>query len=189
MGFARIIILSILLSTTLFSASSQANFGLHLGTHFGYGDLGNSSQTIPGRSASTFDLQAMPEWDFMLLRAGLMMEYRWVNEFDRTYSGANKLSGNSLLFGLAGEFDPGPWKFLLGYDFKATHTLTAAQVSYYGSGYRMLVGYELLPFVRFDFQYSKTIYDEKKDNDGRNKLTGDDKLSHWNLAFGISYTY
>jgi hypothetical protein len=189
MGFARNILLTCLLSVVLFSQDSRANFGLHLGTHFGYGDLGNTSQTIPGRSASTFDLQAMPEWNFILLRAGLMMEYRWVNEFDRTYSGSSKLSGNSLSFGIAAETDPGPWKFLLGYDFKATHTLTAAQVSYYGSGYRLLAGYELLPMIRFDFQYTKTIYNQRKDNDGRSRLMDDDKLSHWNLAFGVSYTY
>lgn len=173
-------------------AISLAEFGFHVGTHLGYGQMGNSplaTPSIPDRSMSTFDLQIMPGYRLGDMLGGLMMDYRLANQLEQGDPGETNLSGQDLIFGLAISYEPGLWKFMLGYDFKATHSLSGADEKYMGSGFRLLFGYEFLEKLRFDFLYTKTGYNTNETSSGIITDYSADKVRHWNLGFGLSYSY
>ena len=183
----RALILTFLLLTP---GLAQAEFGFHAGSHFGLGKM-TYDNGIPGdRDMGTFDLQFMPGYRLpMGLMAGLMLDYRLMSQLtdEAEVSGTN-YSGRSFLWGLAATFEPGPIKLLLGYDFRARHWFSGPDTTFMGSGFRFLVGYKFLPGFAFDLEYVSTTYNTSEVN-GLETGLNNNNLKHWNLGFGVSYSY
>lgn len=191
MSFRTLILTVLLLIPGLAIPSlARAEFGFHAGSHFGIGKMAYDNG-IPGdRDMGTFDLQFMPGYRFpMGLMAGLMLDYRLMSQLtDESETGRTDYSGRSLLMGLAATFEPGPLKFLLGWDLRARHWFSGPDTTFMGSGWRLLFGYKFLPGFAFDIEFVNTIYNASEVN-GLETGLNNNNLKHWNLGFGVSYSY
>lgn len=187
----RPLILTLLLFIPLLMPfRAQANFGFHAGSHFGIGKMGYESG-IPGdREMGTFDVQFMPGYRFpMGLMAGLMLDYRLMSQLtDQSEVSNTDYSGRSFLWGIGAMFEPGPIKLLFSYDFRARHWFSGPDTTFMGSGFHFLFGYKFMPGFAFDIQYVTTTYNKQIVNGSKTGLNNNN-LHHWNLGFGVSYSY
>jgi hypothetical protein len=168
--------------------SAFASFGLHLGSHLGFGGMGNESGSRASRTMGTFDLQAMPGYRVFGVMPGLLLEYRMMSQLTNRIEAGSDYSGNGTNFGLGVLFEPGMFKFLASYDFQSRHWFTEPDTTFSGSGYRFLVGYKILPLLAFDFQYVATKYNTVEESEVETSIDHD-PVSHWNLGFGVSLSF
>lgn len=175
----------------LLSSSAEAQFGAHFATHFGYGKMGSDSGFIQKRSMGTFDLQAMPGYRLLgnQLLLGLLFDLRFMSQLqDQNDVGGEDFGGRGLTWGLGASFEPGPVKILVSYDLSARHWYTAPETTYKGSGFHFILGIPVAPSLFLDLQYVTTTYNTRKVNGDEYGLA-DDNVQHWNVGFGVSYSY
>lgn len=182
---ARLIALAVFLF--LLPLAAQAEFGFHAGSHFGFGKMENVSRTIT-RDIGTFDLQFMPGYRIAGFMPGLMIDYRLMSQLQDSAVEEADFSGTGLLLGLGVTFEPGPVKILVSYDLRSRHWHSGPDTTYAGSGYHLLLGYKFFPGLAFDLQYVSSTYNSVEAGGIANGLP-EDTMKHWNLGFGISYSY
>jgi hypothetical protein len=178
-----------LLAVLLFPSTASAEFGFHAGSHFGFGRMGSEAGSRPSRSLGSFDLQFMPGYRFMpLFMGGLLLDYRFLAQLANESEVGSNFSGRSFLWGLGLMAEPGPFKVLVSYDFRARHWFSGPDTTFKGSGYHILFGYKFLPAIAFDIQFVSTTYNSQE-VDGIPAGLSPDTIKHWNLGFGVSYSY
>jgi hypothetical protein len=189
----------LLLFLALLSVPARAEFGLHVGGHFGYGKMGDEANDInQDRSMGSFDLQAMPGYRFLdkLLMAGVMLDYRFLGQLEDKSATLSDFSGRSFLIGLGAMLDLPTVKFILSYDFHDRHNISLPKTTYKGKGWHFLLGYKVAGSLCVDLEYvvanydSQTLLGEDSDLSGTD-LSGNTRypISHDSLAFGLSWTY
>ena len=183
-----------LLAFVLFSLTSpaRAEFGFHAGAHLGFGRMGD--EAIGGysdRSIGSFDLQVMPGYRLLAgqLLAGLMLDYRFVSQLTNAGQVGSNFSGNGFLLGLGTSIEPGPFKFLVSYDFLARHSIKQPESTLEGSGFHLLFGYKFLPLFYFDLELVTATYDNMSLDTYSIELPYQQSIRHWQLGLGISYSY
>lgn len=173
---------------------AEAAFGFHAGSHLGVGRMGNATQSLSSRTMSTFDLQFMPGWRLGSFMPGLLLDYRFVSQMTpKSDVGNSDLAGKSFTMGLGSTVQFDQWKLLFSYDFRSRHSKNEANsanqsTSYAGSGFHFLAGYGFASNWFFDVSFSKQNYNSS-DTGGLETRLDADVLTHWNLGFGISYSY
>lgn len=168
--------------------AAQASFGLHLGSHLGFGGMGNESGSRVNRTMGTFDLQAMPGYRVFGVMPGLFLEYRMMSQLTNRIEAGSDYSGNGSNVGLGVLFEPALFKFLASYDFRSRHGFSTPDTTFSGSGYRLIVGYKILPLLAFDVQYVSTKYNTIEENETETSIDND-PVKHWNLGFGVSLSF
>ena len=173
-----------------FSPQAKAEFGFHAGAHYGWGRMGNESDSIKTRSMSTFDIQFMPGYRMLGFMGGILFDYRSVSQLtDVVDAGNSDLSGSSFPWGLAATYEFALWKVLFSYDFRARHSASTTNATYKGTGFHLLGGYQFFPGFYADLEFVKMGYNTVEASNGTETDLSSNKLSHWNLAVGISYSY
>ncbi len=181
-----------LLLLALHSISAEAEVGLHIGGHFGYGKMGDEANDLNrSRNMGTFDLQGMPGYRLYgkLLLAGLLFDYRFIGQLTDKSATLSDLSGRSFLLGPAIVVDLPVGKLLFSYDIRARHYFSGPDTTYKGSGVHFLFGYKVAGNLCVDIEYVVTNYNTVTISDIETELTGDLPLNHKNLGFGLSWTY
>lgn len=168
--------------------SAQASLGLHLGSHLGFGGMGNESGTRTNRTMGTFDLQAMPGYRVFGFMPGILLEYRMMSQLTNRIEAGSDYSGNGSNVGLGILFEPALFKFLASYDFRSRHGFSSPETTFSGSGYRLMVGYKILPLLAFDLQFVQTKYNTVEENETETSID-EDPITHWNLGFGVSLSF
>jgi hypothetical protein len=168
-----------------FASPAVADFGLHAGSHLGFGHLGGDGQNVGNRDMGTLDLQALPGYrlDGMGLLLGPLINFRMLSQLagDKT----EEFSGSGLTLGIGAVYEIKPLKFLLSYDLKASHSHSEPDTTYKGSGFTLLFGYLMLPEMFLDFEINKSAYDKKEvANAGSPAMPL--SINHWNFAVGVS---
>jgi len=168
--------------------SAQAEFGFHGGAHFGYGRMGNDAGGSVGRNMGAFDLQFMPGYRILGFMPGLLLDYRLLSQLEDGSPTQANFSGHGLLMGLGLTYEPGPVKILVSYDFRNRHWFSRPDTTYAGSGYHLLLGYKFMPGFSFDLEYVSSTYNSVEVNGIASGLNND-TVTHWNIGFGVSYSY
>lgn len=181
----RLMVLSLFLAM---APEAEAQFGFHAGTHLSFGQMGSESESVKDRSMGSFDLQFMPGYRYAGLMGGLLLDYRFISQITSASDAGSDLAGHSFTWGLGGTWEPGIWKFLFSYDFRARHSVSEPENTYKGSGFHLLAGYKIAPSLCVDLQYSRMRYNTLETAVSETGL-GDDSVRHWNLGIGISYSY
>jgi hypothetical protein len=179
----------LLLLPLLLPQPAWAQFGFHAGSHFGYGGMRSDSGSRPQRDMGTWDFQFMPGYRFPpLLMAGLLLDYRFMSQLTDKSQVGSDYSGRGFLWGLGLTAEPGLFKLLVSYDFRARHWFSGPDTTFKGSGYHLLFGYKFMPGFFADLEYVSTTYNSQE-VDGISSGLKNDDLHHWNLGLGISYSY
>ena len=168
---------------------AKADYGAHVGGHFGYGKMGNSSlDANQSRGIGTFDLQGMPGikvyGKFILL--GLMLDYRFHSQLSDDNS-LSQYGGRSFLLGPGAILDFPLFKLLFSWDIRDRHYYSGPDTTYKGSGFHFLFGYKVVGNLCVDLEYVTARYKSVKINDDEIGL--DDPVKHYNLAFGLSWSF
>lgn len=170
-------------------------FGLHLGSHLGFGKVANETNSVQNRTVGAMDLQAMPAFRYDAFMLGLMMEYRLLGQLDKPINvGYTDLSGSEFLYGpgLAAHFSS--LKLLVAYVLSSSYTVSNPGTSIHeqayssGEGIEAILGMEIAASWYFDFIFSQLSY-SKVTSDSIESDISANKLSHWNFGFGVSYSY
>jgi hypothetical protein len=176
----------------LFSSTlARADYGAHLGAHFGYGQMGNSSgDENRTRNMGTLDLQAMPGIKLYgnALLLGLMLDYRFMSQLtDETnlssYGGRGFLAGPGALL----DFSFG--RFLFSWDMRARHYYSGPDTTYKGSGFHFLFGYKVMGNLCADLEYVISRYNAVRINEVETGLDENKQVTHKSLGFGLSWLF
>ena len=179
---------ALFLFLALLALPAQAELGLHLASHLGYGKLGSDNNSVKDRSMGVFDIQAMPGYRMGMIMGGILVDYRSTSQLTNEQDVGGNYRGSGINLGLGAEAGFGPIKALISYDFRSRHNLTGTKTTYMGSGFRLGMGYQLLPKLYGDIQFSKTTF-KTVSVDGSDVDLGSNAVSHWNLGFGISLCF
>lgn len=169
---------------------AQAAFGLHVGGHFGYGNMGNeSTDADQARSVGTFDVQAMPGLRALgnVLLVGLMLDYRFHSQLKDDDS-LVPYSGRSFLLGPGVALDLSFGKLLFSYDILTRHYYTGPETTLKGSGFHILAGYKVMGNLSVDLEYVVSRYSTVDQYNGERDL-GEFPIKHKNLGFGLSWIF
>jgi hypothetical protein len=167
--------------------NARAEFGFHAGSHFGYGRM-SSDSGASARNMGTFDLQFMPGYRILGFMPGLLLDFRLLSQLEEGSRTQANFSGRGLLMGLGVTYEPGPVKILVSYDFRNRHWYSGPDTTYAGSGYHLLLGYKFMPGFSFDIEYVRSTYNSVEVDGIANGLNNNN-VNHWNLGFGVSYSY
>lgn len=166
----------------VFSTGAQAEFGLHAGSHLGFGNLGGDGQNVTQRTMGVLDVRALPGYRMNGILLGPMLNFRMLSQLSG--SGDEEFSGTGSLLGLGAEYEMKPLKFLISYDLMARHSHSGPETVYKGSGFTLLFGYLMMPDVFLDFELNKTTYNMQTVSEADHHLG--DRIQHWNFGLGVS---
>ena len=174
---------------------SHAGFGLKAGGNIGRGKMGNESNSIPSRTMNALAVYGMPGYSFMGFLFGALLEYRTVGQTtSEADAGNTNLRGSGYTGGLAVGYDFLMFHGVFGYDFmgqyKLSNSTSTGQDSVYTApaGYRLMVGYRVIPMFSADFYYSDHKYSKNSMGGTETDLSGD-KLKDTRYGIGLSFHF
>ena len=183
---ARFFTLAALLLGSLASTAAQADFGIHLASHLGFGNLGGDNQKVESRSMGVLDLQALPGYRVPGgLLVGPHLNVRFLSQLNG--GGDEEFSGAGSLIGLGAMYELATFKALASYDMRARHSHSEPDTTYMGSGFTLLVGFLMMPMTFLDIEFNKTTYNMQTQGDTTHHLGS--RFTHWNVGVGVSLTF
>lgn len=133
--------------------------GIEGGLLLGFGAMGIVHHDIPYRSVDAVTLLAFPNFDLqkvipllpLPLRAGFMMEYRFINQIESSSNlpGDSNFKGNTFLLGLGAETSIGKFTAGLSLDFIGSHSFGNQDVNTQMTGYSAPLGFRIFGGYNF----------------------------------------
>jgi hypothetical protein len=182
--------IGLILGFWLFPMKTRAEFGGHVGAHFGYGRMGTaeaSPNSYQSRAIGTFDGEFMPGWRFFggSLLAGVLFDLRFLAQLSNT---AADFSGHGYSLGAGLMYEIAVVKLLFSYDPWERETYSGPNTTFKGSGYHYLLGYKIFPGTSVDLEYVTANFNSQ-DQGGVESALSPQSVKLWSVAFGLSFSF
>lgn len=167
-----------------------AEFGGHVGAHFGYGKMGTDGVTIYSydrRAVGTFNGEFMPGWRFFgsSLLAGVLFDLRFLAQLNNS---SPDFSGHGYSLGAGLMYEVLALKLLASWDPWERQSYSGPSTTFMGSGFHLLVGYKIFPATCVDLEYVTARFNARE-QDGVETALSQFPLRMWSIGFGLSFSF